>query len=245
MNLESMVRIQRDSPIPLYLQLEKLLRTQIEGSDLKPGDMLPSEQELQEKFQISRTTVRQALRELEVSGLITRYRGRGTFVSQPKLTHNPDPKHGIVDQLEAAGMRPGWVLLSHGVVPAPDFVAEQLEVEPTTEVFSVTRLRIADDEPIGHLVSWVPTSVEIDRSGLTRGGSLEYLRHAADEGHVERVLEAVAAEQEIAMFLGVEPGAPMLRVRRRIRAAKGPIEVFCGTYRGDRFQYQFGGRIGY
>ncbi len=75
----------KDSPLPLYYQLKELLKSHIELGILKPGDCVPSERELVETYEISRPTVRQAINELVVEGLLTREKGRGTFVSVPKI----------------------------------------------------------------------------------------------------------------------------------------------------------------
>ena len=71
--------------LPLYLQLSSLIRRCISSGLLKPGDQLPSESELCRHFEISRSTVRQALKELEEQGLILRRQGLGSFVAEPKL----------------------------------------------------------------------------------------------------------------------------------------------------------------
>ena len=87
----STTSIERESPIPLYYQLKQLLVERIKHNELQPGDIFPTEEQLQKKYQLSRTTVRQALKELEIEGLISRHRGRGTFVSRPKISHSSEP----------------------------------------------------------------------------------------------------------------------------------------------------------
>ena len=78
-------KINRDSYIPLYIQVMDVLSEYIEGGDGKPGEQLPGEPELCRLFDVSRTVIRQALKELEYKGLITRTKGRGTFVAEPKI----------------------------------------------------------------------------------------------------------------------------------------------------------------
>ena len=153
-----MLRIDRDSKVPLYYQLSELLMESIRRGDLEPGDMLPTEQQLQETHDLSRTTVRQALRELEVEGMVTRYRGRGTFVSEPKVTHNP--RLSLTDYLEQKGMRPGWQVLDATWIAAPKEVAERLQIPPESQTYRLRRLRLADGAPIGHHTAFV--SPELD-----------------------------------------------------------------------------------
>jgi GntR family transcriptional regulator len=234
--------IERDSPLPLWHQLEQLLLDKIDRGVWKPGELIPGEQELQEQYGLSRTTVRQALRELELAGRVTRYRGRGTFVSAPKLRHSPEPKRSLALTLMHGGMTPGWRVLSHGSVEAPREVAERLGCEPGADVYRIARLRLANDEPLGLHVAHVAPAFRrlVDESRIDTGGSLEYLNVGAalDGSRAERVLEAVAANAEEADLLDVEPGAPMLRIRRLVSDATGaPVEDLRAVYRGDRFEY--------
>lgn len=237
--------IERSSPVPLYYQLKELLRDRILSGELKPGDMLPTEEQLQETYDVSRTTVRLALKELEFEGLITRFRGRGTFVARPKVAHSPEPRFSLTEQLRRQGSQPGWKVLQANDVPAPGDVAQELGVPTGTSVFCLERLRLADQEPIGHHVAYVaPIARDAIRpEQFTQGGSLAYL-----EGYpgllgsrARRVLEAVAAAEHVARHLGVAVGSPLLRIRRVVWDGKGtPIEVMWAHYRGDRFQYQIG-----
>ncbi|RMF80803.1 MAG: GntR family transcriptional regulator [Chloroflexi bacterium] len=234
------MNIDRNSPLPFYYQLKQILVEQIENHRWQPGDMLPTELQLQEQYDVSRTTVRQALRELELEGKVTRYRGRGTFVAEPKISHSPTQHPSLVDYLRERGMTPGWKLLFAGYVPAPHDVAAQFNIETDTMVFQLRRLRLADDEPIGHHTAYVAPDFAntIDESSFSTGGSLRYLRHILNGGIANRILEASIANKEDCDLLDVEKGAAMFIIRRTVMTADGkPVEVFRGVYRADRFQY--------
>ena len=81
-----MFKIDKDMPIPIYYQLKEYIKKKIESGEFKPGDRIPTEQELCEMFDISRTPVRQALTELAYEGILYRRPGRGTFVSDHLLS---------------------------------------------------------------------------------------------------------------------------------------------------------------
>ena len=85
-----MLKVDRSSPLPLHYQLKQHLLEKIESGEWKPNDLIPSEQEMQTSFGLSRITVRQALSDLVYEGLLIRERGRGTFVAPPKMTHSPE-----------------------------------------------------------------------------------------------------------------------------------------------------------
>lgn len=237
-----MVEIERNSPVPLYHQLKRLLAGRIAGGEWQPGDMLPTEEQLQEQYGLSRTTVRQALKELEYEGKISRHRGRGTFVSQPKLRHSPDPYFNLTAYLTQQGMRPGWRVLSAGWAPASAEVAERLALKPETPVFQLRRLRLANDEPIGYHIAHSASgpAASIEDSKLDQGGSLDYLykNNEREESYANRTIEAILASEETAKLLDVIEGSPILLIRRRVFDGQGiPVEEMRAMYRGDRFQY--------
>ena len=244
--------LERSSPLPLYHQLKQLLADRIHSGDWKPGDLIPGEHELQDRYHLSRTTVRQAMQELEREGFVTRHRGRGTFVAHPRVVHSPEVRASFSDYLLAQGIKAGWRVLTAEVVPAPLDVAARLHIASGDPVFHSRRLRLADDVPLGYLEAWVPRA----RLGsnynstppeprtceaLATGGSLEYLRVLGliSGCRAERTLAACPACEAEATLLGLPVGAPVLKIDRRTISADGlVIEDFCGTYRGDRFRYR-------
>ena len=136
--------IERESPIPLYFQLKQLLAERIKSGEWQPGTMLPTEEQLQEQYGLSRTTVRQAMKEMEFEGKITRHRGRGTFVSKPKISHSPDPRFNLTAYLTQQGMQPGWRVIAAEWVPAKAGEAERLAIDVGVELFRLRRLRLAN-----------------------------------------------------------------------------------------------------
>jgi GntR family transcriptional regulator len=241
--------IERESPVPLYYQLRQLLAARMTTGEWRPGDMLPTEEQLQEQYGLSRTTVRQALKELEFEGLISRYRGRGTFVSRPKISHSPDPHFNLTAYLSEQGMRPGWRVISAGWVTATAEVAERLTVAAGSQVYQLRRLRLANDEPIGyhvaHVLPALGKAVKNDR--LNQGGSLDYLRATGrlNESYANRTIEAILASEETARQLNIAKGSPILMIRRQVFNLDGiAVEDMRAMYRGDRFQYRVRQRPG-
>lgn len=237
-----MSSIDRSSPIPLYYQLQKLLVDHINSGKWQAGDMLPTEEQLMEQYGLSRTTVRQSLKEMELDGLISRFRGRGTFVSRPKLSHSPEPHYSLTDVLLKQGAKPGWKVISAGWSPAPAEVVQRLALVGDTTAYCLQRVRLADDELIGYHVAYLaPAWADaVDETALARGGSLHYLsgKDYLEGSYANRIIEAIAAPGSIARRLEVERGSPLLLIRRLVYSREGkPIEDLQAMYRGDRFQY--------
>lgn len=238
-----MATIDRTSPLPLYYQLKQILMEKIQGEEWHAGAMIPSEQELQDTYGLSRTTVRQTLTEMVFEGLLTRQRGRGTFVSPSKLTHNPDKRMGLSQAMLQQGIQPGWrVLEKTWVIPNSKV---QTELNISSKVFQIRRLRLADQEPIGHHSAYVPETIAryVQEDALLAGESSQYLQNAPQmqDSYARRTIEAVAADEVDANLLGIEEDAPILQIERVIFAPDGtPIEFMQARYRGDRFKYQIG-----
>lgn len=235
--------IDRTSPVPLYYQLKQQILDKIERGEWKPGDLVPTEQELQDGFNLSRTTVRQALAELVMEGRLTRQRGRGTYVAQPKFQHDPLRHRGIGQYLLEQGLTPGWRVLEQRWVLAPAEVQLRLRLDEGARAYCIRRLRLADQEPIGYLVSYVPEALaaHLDRAALDQGGSTDYLKPLPEMQNscTERSLEAVAAGDPEAKLLRVRRGAPLLSIERLILSREGkPVEYLKALYRGDRMKYQ-------
>ena len=118
-----------DSHIPYYLQLMDILKEKVQNKDWLPGDQIPGEQDLCELYGISRTVVRQALRELELEGVINRRKGKGTFIARPKINEGLVQKlTGFYQDMIERGLNPVTKVLHQRVVPATEKIAEYLNI---------------------------------------------------------------------------------------------------------------------
>ena len=118
-----------------------------------------------------------------------------------------------------------------------------LQLEAGQRAYRIRRLRLADDQPIGVLTSWLPEAVAraIDTAALNQGESLHYLRNLPQmlKTRATRAIEAVPAREEEARLLLSRKGSPMLMIERTVIGADGaPVEFMRAVYRGDRLKYQ-------
>jgi GntR family transcriptional regulator len=236
--------IDRDSPIPLYHQLKQILLEEIEAGSWRPDEVIPTEKNLQDRYELSRTTVRQALNELVAEGYLYRKRGKGTFVARPKVRHGPQRPYGLSGYLRTHGLKPGWRLLAMERTLPPKKALQALELKEQGEVLQIRRLRLADDEAIGVHTVYVPypLGADVTTEDLTDddSSSLAYLeeRHKVTLSETHRTIEAAPATEEEADLLDVEVGSPVLLVQRTTIGADGqPVEYLKAAYRGDRFEY--------
>jgi GntR family transcriptional regulator len=227
--------------VPKYYTHKIRIAELIDGAP--PGTALPTERELAEQFQTSRTTVRQALTELVVEGRLERVQGRGTFVAAPRLVH--------VRQLtsfsqDLSGQRPTSVILGLEHLPAPKSVAAQLQVRAGTKVHRLERLRCQADEPLAHETAFLTGDLPRLRAELDRRGSLYQTLSEAYGIQItsaEDEVETALASPEEAGLLGAEVGLPLLIVHRTAWDQHGTVvEWTRSVFRGDRFRFQ--ARIG-
>ena len=236
-----MPMLRRNLPVPLYHQLKTAIQREIEAGRWKPGDQLPTENDLMARFHVSKITVRQALRELSNLGYIRREQGRGTFVRRPPLEEGPRELTSFTEEMRLHGIAATTHVLDHGVVAAPPDVAAKLEIPPLAPVFRLRRLRFADGEPIGLQTAYVPmasvpgiTEVSFTRASLYEVFRTRYGLHPAraKETHV-----AVLVSAEEAALLGTSPGSPGFAAERTTYLADGrPLEYVKSIMRGDRYK---------
>src|SRR6201988_770728 len=132
------------SPVPLYETVESALAAGIADGSLPPETQLPPEEGLTERFKVSRTTVRKAIQNLGERGLVEVRRGRGTFVTQPRITQELTELTGFVEDMQALGRTPTARLLDKCIVAADEAVAHHLAVPPGAMVVRLRRVRLAD-----------------------------------------------------------------------------------------------------
>ncbi|MEA2293090.1 MAG: GntR family transcriptional regulator [Solirubrobacteraceae bacterium] len=206
----------------------------------RPGDRLPSERELATLLNVSRTTLRHALQQLERAGLITRRPGRagGTFVGEPKVERDLRLYGGLPETLRRHGHDAGARVLLAAIIPADGKTADGLGLVPGAPVYEVVRVRLSDGEPISLERSRFPAERFPGLLEYPLGQSLYQLLHerfgAGPARAVER-LEAVLASPEEADALDLYAGAPLLAVERIAYDAEGrAIEMATDLFRGDR-----------
>ena len=238
-----MTLLDRNSPVPLYYQVKQILLEKLDKGTWKPGDLVPSEQELQELYGVSRITVRQALTELTHEGRFERHRGQGTFVANKQLVHNPSKRVSITELMREQDIEPVWQIRQRDFVTPLPHIAQALGVRSNSKVYFVDFLLNADKEPIGRHITYLPKSVAesgnvASLSDLELGEFFRTLPNA-DRTQVSRTLQAVPASSDEAKLLKVKVGTPILSIEVTYSNADGtPIEHLRANYRGDRFQFQ-------
>lgn len=236
--------INRSSPIPYYVQVKELLRDWIKQGKWKAGDQLPGEHELCATFDVSRPVIRQALSELTLEGVVTREKGKGTFVSGSKI------KEGLVQRLTgfyqdmtAQGYTPVTQVLVQDVIPATAEIASHLNLAMGDKVIKIERLRSIQDEPIVLVTTFIPLDLcpALQYEDLSYQSLYSFLEKSCNVtiAYGRRMVEAVPASKYVADLLNVRKGAPLIMLDSVSYASDGtPVEYYYAFHRGDRSQFE-------
>ena len=231
---------------PLYMRIQDELRGKIAAGELVPGDRVPSENALAHRFHTTRSTVRQALAQLAFEGAIHRHAGLGTFVASPKVEARLDTRlrQSFEEQIEAAGLRVTFELVSFDQESAPASVCKTMELRSESPVYRLQRVRLVNGSLIGleDRFMLAEAGAEIPAQSLTRLSAIA-LMDMTSAGPVDSIVVSVragAATPEVAAKLQLPYGAPVLVRDHRFHDRAGRV-ILCGSavYRGDAYQFSY------
>lgn len=209
--------LDRASGIPVYRQLAEYIKTQIMKGEYKPGDVLPSEADLIRDLNISRTTVRLAFGLVSNAGLIRREQGRGTIVVSQVHTTLPS-LDSFSEEVVRMGRMPGNILLGQVEENLSINAANAFNLTVNALALKVTRLRLADDQPIGLAISWLnsirfPVLKTFDYSSISLYQLFEKQLGYKIRNAVENIRADIVTDYE-ARKLGIKSGSPVIRMSR-------------------------------
>jgi GntR family transcriptional regulator len=227
------------------VQLKEALTEGIRSGRWKPGERLPSEPELCQSFDVSRTVVRQALQDLVYEGVVVREKGRGTFVAEAKIS-STSLVHSLIgfhQDMAERGFEPYSKVLEQVMMPATPQVARYLHLEELNPVIKLERLRFIHEDPIVLVTSYLPYEIcpLAVTADFTRQSLYAFLAetYAIALSRGRRRIEATVANEELAELFRIEPGAPLLRMESvTFSEHDRPIEYFVGFFRGDRSRFE-------
>jgi GntR family transcriptional regulator len=230
--------LDKNLPLPLYHQLQNVLKSEIESGKWKWNERIPSELELAEHFGVSKITVRQALQELSKVGYIRREQGKGTFVSRRKFDEGPRELTSFTEEMRRHDLRATSRILAQFETEADARVADALRLELKSPVLVIKRLRLADTEPLGIQTAHIPAAF-VPGLELAEGMSLYEALQSRYHLYPARAREtylAALADAPTAALLQIPAGSPVFAVERvTMMPNQRPFEFVQSTVRGDRY----------
>jgi GntR family transcriptional regulator len=234
------------SRIPLYYQLENVLREKITSGAFAAGEQLPTEIELIEQFDVSRITVRQALAPLADDGLIERKQGRGTYIAERKSKQRKftGTIHltGSLDELIEMGMDTPVKVLEMNLVEADQHEAELLQIKIGEPIYRLKRLRMNENKPYSLIINYLPEEIgaALTMAELSSGALLHTMetKLGLKLHDARQEIRAELADPYVAKLLDVRVGTALLSIERTVYTIeKKPVEYVHTLYRSDLYGY--------
>ncbi len=231
---------------PLYQTIEDHLRSEIATGRHVAGDVLPSEQDLAQRFATTRNTVRQALAKLVFEGVVIREKGRGSFVAPPRhqSTIDTSVRQSFEEQMAARGERVSFRLLEFGPVPAPSAAAARLHIMPGATLFQLRRIRLIEDELIGSERRYILAELgrRFKQKSLEEESTIAMLESALGSSlsDLEITVSATTANAEMASLLECRRGSAVLVRDHLFRDGDGrPVLTGESMFRADRYRFTY------
>ena len=231
-------QLDRSSPLPLWAQLEADLRHRLDAGEFDSGQF-PTDLELTNAYEVSRHTVREAIRHLNRTGLLRRERGRGTVINKTEFEQSLGTLYSLFDSIESSGavQRSEVLELTETTNAA---AAAELGVEPDTPLTLLARLRLADDEPLAVDRAWLPmTGVGFDAIDWSRTALYDELQsagHPAPNQGWERLTPIVPSTDD-RKLLNLKSRDAAFYLERLGMHDDTPVEWRTTVLRGDRYRF--------
>jgi GntR family transcriptional regulator len=234
--------IQRSSIIPLYYQLLEILIDQIETGLIKPGEPIPSENELSRLYGVSKNTVLQAIKTLQQKRLVYRVRGKGTYVMDPKISQNITTLLSFSSEIVGMNGALKNKAMEAKQMPALPAIARHLGIQASEPIYHIQILREVKGSAMALQTSFLPCDlcpglidVPFDDGSLFKTLQQRYGIRIAS---VKETFQAVKADNYEAKLLEVSPGDPLILLERFSYETSGRIiELVRTLLRGDRCKF--------
>ena len=231
--------------LPVYYQIKQTIKNWILNREFNPGEKIPSENELAEKFNVSRLTVRQAISQLVQEGFLISRRGEGTFVTNNEHLINSCSLEftGFMDDLFYQISKSKTKSVKITRIPAPKLIKEKLELDKEDEeVVQIKRVRSLEEKLFAFTINYLPAEIgtKIIEKDLYKKPLLQILEQDLGIQFTEAVqtIEASFSDQEVSEQLRIASGSPILLVERIMYTKqRKPVEVVQSSYRGDLYKY--------
>lgn len=226
----------------LYIQIKEIYREKILNGELKHGDKIESEMEIQKKYGVSRITARQAILDLEKEGMVSRGRGRGTFVIwKPVIKEKLSEIRSFSHEMELHGRVPGTSSYTIDREQIAEKAAKIFGLDPQEEMYCFRRVRTADDVKLVYMVSYFPLDTDLpinDDDPASPAYEKFDVIGAAKPKRVEEEFSAEIPSDEVRTSLNIPKSLPVL-ARKRISfdAEDNIIEYSISYYRSDLYTY--------
>ncbi len=232
-----------ESKIPLYYQLKEQIKLNILSGEYQEGDLIPSEREFSDNYELSSTTIRRALNDLVQENFLERKAGKGTFVRRKKVTRDLRKVLGFTKNMTVMGLTPTTRVLSKKVVSANAYARERLGLQKGTKVVRLERLRLADDIPMMLEIRYIRTDLcpKIEQEELDSSlWNVFEGRYGLKPNRHSQGMTIATVSGHAASLLTLNDNSLVFLIKGVTYVQEGePIECEESLYRSDKYELTF------
>ena len=216
---------------PIYIKIEKYLKDLIDSGEIKQGELLPSENKLCEKFNVTRMTVRSAFNNLVKEGYISRKRGIGSIVLVNRISDNIGTIESYTKEMVNKGYSIITKLISLTIVEADNIIKDKLNLDLGENVWEVKRVRYADGCPVSYMITYMPVKMFPNLKRSDCNSLYNYLDQCGYKiSTAQRVVEALISTEELMELLELECESPILHIEQVGILEDGEAFEYSHTY---------------
>lgn len=229
--------------MPIHYQISSQIKKSIMAGEYKPGDRLPSENELAAMLGVHRLTVRQALNSLVNEKVLYRIRGKGTFVRQNTIERPSHKLSGLFSEIAEKGLNPTSRVMEKAVLPAVQNVAELLNIKEGDQVIKIFRINYADNQPIAISYHYAPYGLcpDLMQEDLEKQAFHQIFdkKYGMRLGWAEDEVRAGRANKFQAQHLLCPQGTAVLKIERVLHLEDGrPLLLTNTVILGEKYVYR-------
>lgn len=231
-----------DQPVPKYYRIYEELLNDIQNGVYQKDNLFPSDTDLVKKFNVSRGTIREAIKLLFQQGFLIRKQGKGTFVTYRKIEQDPEKLIGFTELMKKHNLKPSAKVLKKEIVVPAANISHLMKLKTGKKVVRLIRLRYGDGQPLIIERSFFNYDLfePIFDMDLEQNSIFELLHHKTETklGNALQRIEAISAGVEENRWLGVELRTPLLLIKRLIKTKGQKIFQYSeDVYRSDRINF--------
>lgn len=236
-----MMKIDKNSRIPVYYQLVDIILEEISKGIYKENDQLITEREYCEKYNVSRSTIRQAIGLLERDGLVYKVQGKGTFIAPNKIDQPLEQFYSFGDIISKSGLKPSSKIMLFECINPTTIIKTVMKLAENEKVYKLIRIRLANNEPILYEITYLPADrfPNLEEDNISENGLYNTLKsdYKTTLDYATETFSATALSATAARALYEEKGSCSIKFERLTYENNKIIEFTTSIAKGNKFKF--------
>ncbi len=224
---------------PVYIVISDDIKKKIINGEYPPGSKLLPERKLCKLYDVSRTTLRQAINNLAVEGYVYSVKGSGTFIAEKRIVKQKNKLTSFTEDIESKGFAPKTNIISFEKILPSEIIAERLNISKDEPIFRLERIRMANDIPILYEVTYRPIkfSPNLKKEDLNNSLFQKLEEENIKISYSEQTIEAVLSIDKTSKLLEITKNSPLLVIKSKLYLEDDTLfEYSRNYYRADMYK---------